>query len=45
MPKNYWTAVAGGILMLAAIAAPLVAHHVFWARFARNKPVRLHARW
>ena len=37
MPKNSWTIVADGILMLAAVAVPLVAHHVFGAEFDRIK--------
>lgn len=45
MRKTDWTIVAaGGILLLAAVAVPLVAHHAFGAEFDRNKPVRLQGR-
>ena len=44
MPKNYRTIGIGRILMLAALAVPMVAHYVLGTEFDRNKPVRRHGK-
>lgn len=41
MRRKHFTALLGGIALLAVVALPVVAHHAFGAEFDRNMPVRL----